>query len=80
MRTNPMKKAALICIAIVLAVSFAACSSSNKTFTVDRIKTKSVGFSGMSSSGLSASNIYLEGKIGSKTYEIQLTKAFENCM
>lgn len=62
----------------VLALSITACSSSNKTFTLDSIKTKNVGFSGMSSSSLSASNIYLEGKIGSKTYEIQLTKAFDN--
>ena len=67
-----------ISLITVLTLSISACSSSDKTFTLDSIGTKNAGFSGMSSSGLSASNIYLEGRIGSKTYEIQLTKAFDN--
>ncbi|MGP1348950.1 MAG: hypothetical protein ACTTK0_04830 [Stomatobaculum sp.] len=72
------RKAVFILFGIILALCITACSSSNRIFTLDSIKTKNAGFSGFSSSGLSASNIYFEGKIGLKTYEIQLTKAFEN--
>ena len=64
-------------LALILVLCFTSCSS-NKTFTVESINTKSAGFSGLSGSGLSSSQIYLEGKIGSKTYEIPLSKAFEN--
>ncbi len=78
MKKNLNRKTTLILFTIILALGIMACASSNKAFTLNSIKTKNAGFSGLSSSGLSASNIYLEGKIGLKTYEIQLTKAFAN--
>ena len=78
MKKKLSKIITFIIIVIVLASGIMACSSSNKSFTLGSIKTKGAGFSGMYSSELSASNIYLEGKIGSKTYEIQLTQAFDN--
>ena len=77
MNKNMVRKTAFLVFILIIALSITACAPNN-SFTLNSINTKSAGFSGMSSSGLSASNIYLEGKIGAKTYEIQLKTAFEN--
>ena len=78
MKTKMLKIPVFILAVVLLALSITACSASGKTFTVESIQTKNVGFAGMTSSGLSSQDIVLVGKIGSKTYEIRLNGAFEN--
>ena len=61
MNKNMVRKTAFLVFILIIALSITACAPNN-SFTLNSINTKSAGFSGMSSSGLSASNIYLEGK------------------